>query len=125
MGLECFIVDLCACSADATQSSNIRLGLPFGNHGLTRLEHSLSSQLDNQTVAADSHPLALACLDDRLSLLRRAESDKASSFRFALVIEQDINLANVALLALECSLKCVFVRVDTQIAHVNSVTVST
>ena len=58
---------------------------------------SLSCHLDDQLISTDSERLVLTLVHDRLSLVSRAESHKASSLGHALVVEQDVALANVEL----------------------------
>ena len=56
---------------------------------------SLPGQLDDEAVAADVESLALALIDHFLRFISASESDKASSFRLALVICEDVHFANI------------------------------
>lgn len=66
---------------------------------------SLPRELNDQAIAFDGQPLALALLDNLLSFIGSAECHKACSLGLALVIEQDVYLAHIQIEALEGALE--------------------
>lgn len=67
------------------------------NDGQRKHTRSLPCHLNNQLIAADRERLVLALVHDLLSLVSRAEGYEASSLGHALIVEQDVTLANVEL----------------------------
>ena len=83
---------------------------------------SLSGELDNQAVATDGESLALALLDDLGSLLGGAEGHEASSLGLALIVQHDVDLANIEVHVLECLTERVTISGLPNVAHVDRVT---
>ena len=62
-----------------------------------RLAASLSGELDDQSVSSHCQSLSLALLHYPLGLVWRSESHETSSLRLALVVHEDVALADVQL----------------------------
>ena len=93
--------------------------LDYGQLQQRKHTRSLPCHLDDQLIAPDSKRLVLALLHDRLSFVSRAESYEASSLGHALIVEQDVALANVKLKVGKGAGKDVAVRIGVQVAHVD------